>query len=228
MKNILILVLLIPISIFAQVKKDAEPLNEIYITTDIFSPFFSHYKTQNNTPRWRLGFVKNINEKSKIGIDIGYGNTNVSLINTGDKYSLWEIRPEYYRIINPNRKTLKYFAVELFYINQNEQFTNQSYFNQQNEYLDFDQADYNRQKFGLIPKFGMFLNLSEQIGLNLYTGVGINYRINNYSNFINLRTRQFDEEHYAPYYRKERNKIGVEFTLGMKLYYRIKTNANKT
>lgn len=163
-----------------------------------------------------------MNPKTKLGIDIGYGNANGSIIQTFDNYSLWEIRPEYYHIINPKRKSLKYFSLELFYLNQNEKFENQSFSSDQNQYLTFDRADYKRQKFGLIPKFGMFVNLSNRIGLNWYTGVGINYRINSYSDFVNLMPRQFDEEHFSPYYRKEGNKIGVEFTLGLKLYYRIK------
>lgn len=222
MKNILYLLLLIPIGIIAQSKKDIEPRNESYITTDLFSPFFINYDGEYFTPRFRLGYIENISKKTKIGVDIGYGNANSSIIKTGDKYTLWEIRPEYYRIINPNRKTLKYFSLELFYINQTEEFITQSFFSEQNEYLTFDKANYKRQKFGIIPKFGMFVNLSNRIGLNWYTGVGLNYRINKYKNFENLRLNQFDEEHFSPYYRKEGNKIGVEFTVGLKLYYRIK------
>ncbi|WP_146052709.1 hypothetical protein [Aquimarina sp. I32.4] len=222
MKNILFLILLMPIGLFAQTKKDIEPRNESFITIDILSPFFSHYGGRYYTPRWRLGYIKNLNEKAKIGIDIGYGDANISLINTGDKYSLWEIRPEYYRIINPKRKTLKYFAVEAFYINQKERFISQHFFDEQNNYRTFDKADYSRQKFGVIPKFGMFINLSNQIGLNLYTGIGISYRINKYSNFVNLIEDQYNTEHFRPYYRNEGYKIRVEFTFGMKLYYRIK------
>lgn len=226
MKNIVYLLLLLPIGIFAQTKKDIEPRNESYITTDLFSPFYYQGQlngfSNNGTPRWRIGYIKNLNPKIKIGLDIGYGNANSSLIQTFDNYSLWEIRPEYYHIINPKRKTLKYFSLELFYLNQNEEFTNQSFFSDENEYLTFDRADYKRQKLGLIPKFGMFVNLSNRIGLNWYSGVGINYRINSYSNFVNLGPREFDEEHFSPYYRKEGNKIGVEFTIGLKIYYRIK------
>lgn len=222
MKKLLITVLLFPLGILAQKDKDIEPRNESFITTDFVSPFYFHYSTNFSTPRWRIGFIRNINEKTKIGIDVGYGNVNNSIIITGDKYSLWEIRPEYFRIINPKRKTLKYFALEAFYINQNEKFITQSFFNEQNDYMTFDRADYNRQKIGIIPKFGMFINLSNRIGLNLYTGVGVNYRMNKYRNFVNLREREFDEEHFTPYYRNAGNKIGIEFTLGMKLYYRIK------
>ena len=230
MKNIVYLLLLLPIGICAQTEKDIEPRNESYITTDLFSPFY--YQGQLNgfsnkgTPRWRIGYIKNLNPRVKIGIDIGYGNANSSLIQTFDNYSLWEIRPEYYHIINPKRKSLKYFSLELFFLNQNEEFKNQSFFTDKNEYLTFDKADYKRQKFGLIPKFGMFLNLTDRIGLNWYTGVGINYRINSYDNFINLIPRQFDEESFPPYYRNEGTKIGVEFTVGLKIYYRIKTNGN--
>ena len=222
MKNFLIIVLLFPIGMLAQKNKDIEPRNESFITTDFIAPFYFHYQTNFSTPRWRIGYVRNINEKTKIGIDIGYGNANNSIIITGDNYSLWEIRPEYFHIINPKRKTLKYFALEVFYIYQKEKFITQSFFNEQKEYLTFDRADYIRQKIGIIPKVGMFINLSNRIGLNLYTGVGIKYRINKYSNFVNLREREFDEEHFPPYFRNAGNKIGVEFIFGMKLYYRIK------
>jgi len=118
LKNIAYLLLLLPIGICAQTKKDIEPKNESYITTDLFSPFYFQGNTNgfsnNGTPRWRIGYIKNLNPKSKIGIDIGYGNASSSIIETFDNYSLWEIRPEYYHIINPKRKTLKYFSLELF------------------------------------------------------------------------------------------------------------------
>jgi len=39
---------------------------------------------------------------------------------------------------------------------------------------------------------------------------------------VNLRERQLDVENFMPYYRNEGSKIGLEFTLGIKIYYRIK------
>ena len=222
MKHFFVLFVFLPSVLLAQSEKDREPLNESYLTTDLISPFFIHFKG-NYTPRWRLGYLKNLTEKSKIGIDVGYGNKNVSLINTGEKYILWKIRPEFYYIINPNRKTLKYFALEAFYIDHTEEFTTQSFFDEQNNYLRFNKADYNRKKMGLVPKFGMFINLSRSIGLNIYTGVGIRYRINTYDNFVDLRQGTINEEHFSPYFRNEGSKIGVEFTFGTKLYYRLKS-----
>lgn len=222
MKNIVFLILLIPIGLLAQTIENIESKNESFITTDIVSPFYFHYNTNYSTPRWRVGYLKNLTEKTKIGIDVGYGNANSSLIITGNHYSLWEVRPEYYYIINPTRKTLKYFSLEMFYINHEEEFITQAFYSDQNEYLSFDKADYSRQKIGILPKFGMFINLCNRIGLNFYTGLGLRFRINKYSNFTNLRENQSHEEHFPPYYRSEGNKLGVEFNIGLKLYYRIK------
>ncbi|MGO3181897.1 MAG: hypothetical protein ACTIJ9_03610 [Aequorivita sp.] len=222
MKNILFLVLLLPIGILAQISENAESRNEDFITTDIVSPFYFNYGGGHGTPRWRVGYIKNLNEKSKLGIGFGYGNETISFLNTGNKYSLWEIRPEFYYIINPNKKTIKYFSLEMFYINQKEEILNEPFYSDQNEYLTFDKADYQRQKLGILPKFGMFINLGNRIGLNFYTGVGLRYRINKYSNFIGLKESPSHEEHFPPYYRSEGNKLGVEFSIGLKLFYRIK------
>ncbi len=212
MKNILIIFLVFPLGIIAQNTQDI-------ITLDLLSPVYIN--REEFTPRWRLGFIKNLNDNNKIGIDIGYGNSENSLIDTGENYTLFEIRPEYYRIINPKKKTLKYFALEFLYINQKQVFITDTYLTENKEFLRFDQANYKRNKFGLIPKFGMFINLSNRIGMNLYSGIGIKYRINTYTNIINPILNNTFEEHFQPYFREEGRKLGIEFTFGLKLYYRI-------
>lgn len=210
-----LILLLIPIGIFAQTEKDIEPRNESYIMTDLFSPFYG-------IPRYRINFTKSINHKNKIGIELGYGNEDTSIFYAEKEYVLFEIRSEYYRIINPKRKTLKYFSFELFYINQSNEFINQTFRSEQSTYFSFDKADYERQKIGFTPKFGMFVNLTEKIGINWYTGIGIKLRMNDYSNFTNLNEDDYFREHFPPYYRNDGNIIGIEFTIGLKLYYRIK------
>lgn len=129
------------------------------------------------------------------------------------------MRGEYLRAI---RWKPWYFSLESFYINHTEEFITQSFWVKGRGLLRFDKADYQRHKFGLIPKVGMFLNLSERLGINVYTGVGVRYRYNDYSNFENLREETFlDDEHFSPYYRNEGKNIGVEFSLGVKLFYQL-------
>ena len=222
MKNIIILITIVLTSSFltAQNDIDIKPNNESYFTIDLISPFYINQEVF--TPRWRLGYIKNLNSKYKIGIDFGYGNKSISVISADDKYKLWEIRPELYYILNPERKTLKYFALELFYLNQNQKFTSETYLSETDGYLRYDSADYKRNKFGVIPKFGMFINISNRIGLNIYTGIGIKIRNNDYSNVLNAEEIIDFQEHISPYFREEGTQLGIEFSLGLKLYYRIK------
>jgi hypothetical protein len=216
MKYIIIYVIFfIPVGVLSQTEKDIEPRNENYISTDLLSPFYG-------IPRYRINYIQNINNKNKIGLEFGYGNEDLSIFYSERDYKLWEIRSEYYRIINPKRKTLKYFTIELFYINQSNEFVNQTFRSEQSQYLRFDKADYKRQKLGLVPKFGMFVNLTERIGINWYTGIGFKFRMNRYSNFVNLEINDSFQEHFPPYYRNEGDIPGIEFTVGLKLYYRIK------
>lgn len=221
MKSLLFILILLPISIVAQEENTIDTWNESYITMDMFSSYYINFSGEYFTPRRRFGYIKSLNDKSKIGLSLGFESKAISLFKTGDKYLLWEIRPEYYRRINSSRNSILYYSVELFYINHKEEFKDQYYVSDQNEKLIFDKADYNRQKFGIIPKLGMFLNLGKRMGFNFYTGIGLKYRINNYSNVVNLQDYQSDLDHSGDYYRKEGNQLGAEFSLGFKVYYRI-------
>ncbi len=206
-----------------------EKLKGDLITFDLLSPFYFHYEAFDYpTPRWRLGYIKEISEKRKLGVEIGFGHASISsvkkgnLLNTGEHYTLVEIRPQYYFILNPKKKANFYTSIELFYIYHYEKFYNEEFFAEENNYLKFDEADYHRQKFGLVGNLGWFWSLSKRIGLNFYMGGGIKFRHNNYSNFIGLANGDHDEEHFSPYYRKEGLKFNAEFSLGLKLFYRMK------
>ena len=222
MKIILFVILLFPIVLAAQEEKPIKPWNESYITMDLLSTYYANFDGKFFTPRRRFGFIKNINENSKVGLSLGFGNRATSFYNTGSKYVLWEIRPEYYHIIQSKEKAIFYYSIELLYINHNEEFKSQTFRSQQNKFYSFEEADYNRQKLGIIPKLGVFLNISKRIGLNIYSGVGLKYRINSYSKITNLLLNQNFEEESSPYYRNEGNQLGIEFSLGLKLYYRLK------
>ncbi len=75
-------------------------------------------------PRWRFGYIQTINPRWKVGLDVGYGSKGLVFRNTFnsriDSYKLWEIRPELYYVIYPNRKTINYISLEFFYIDHKE------------------------------------------------------------------------------------------------------------
>jgi hypothetical protein len=164
-------------------------------------------------PRIGAGFVYGINERWKVGVDIGYGNKSLSFIDfedeMGEKYQLWEIRPELYYFISPWKKHERYFSTELFYINHKDVFYGKP---------QYDQADYRRYKSGFHLKYGMIIRMAKHLELNLYTGFGLRIRSNTYSNEINpVLVKDSRDFHIGGYKDFEEVKTGVDFSLGLKL-----------
>ncbi|MEO8933561.1 MAG: hypothetical protein ABI295_04575 [Xanthomarina sp.] len=195
-----------------------------YFTLNLLSPL----NTQ--SPRWRIGYIKDIDEKWKAGLDMGYGNRNLLFSDYGDNiskdYQLWEIRPEIYYIINPKRKTKKYFSLELFYINHTDIFYSGSYSSVNNESISYDQSDYKREKYGLNLKYGFIIYSKKRLGLNLYTGLGMKIRKNTFSNVLNpnlvdLGPEKGDMFGFDNYKNVEGTKLGANFSFGFKLYYKL-------
>ena len=218
MKNILTLFLcLFFIYSFSQVENKN---SKDYITLDLVSPFYLNSK-QYNTPRWNVGFIKNISDHSKIGLSLGYGNKASSILTTGEDYSLFEIRPEYYYILDPQKKTLKYISLEFIYISQTETLLDNYFFTESNLFTNYDKADYTRVKWAIVPKYGMFIHFSEHIGMNIYIGLGVRSRTNTFKNIEGENIVDDEGGHFPPYYRYEGERIGVEFSMGLKLLYRI-------
>ncbi|MBW2961246.1 hypothetical protein [Mesonia aestuariivivens] len=221
MKRILLFLLFICFSTLAQTEK----LKGDIITFDLISPYYFHYYGfDHSTPRWRLGYIKELNEQRKLGVEFGFGHSTISLLNTGERYALVEIRPQYYFILNSKKKANFYTSIEAFYIYHFEEFDRENFFNKERIYLSFEQANYHRQKFGVVGNLGWFWTTGTHLGLNFYTGVGIKFRHNDYTNFKDLAFKSFDEEHFPPYYRDEGLKFNAEFSLGLKLYYNHKKN----
>lgn len=197
--------------------------NDSFINTDLISSFYVSPSIY--TPRYRLGYIYSFSEKLKLGVDFGYGNKPLSLLKTytNEGYNLWEFRPELYYTFPLRKRSVRYYAVELFYINHTEHFVNGTFYDANRTDFNYDSAKYTRHKLGIIPKFGVFTSLSNKIGLNFYMGLGARFRINNYSNLVGLEEREYEkEEHYSPFYRFEGNNLGFEFSFGLKLFYKIK------
>ena len=52
-----------------------------------------------------------------------------------------------WKVYNQHKKSIKYFEIEIFYINHNENLIKDGFCDKQNEFLTFDTADYNRLDF---------------------------------------------------------------------------------
>ncbi len=231
-QNIQLSITILLILILSMVKVNAQT-DEIKNLGNNNSYFTINLLSSINTfsPRWRIGYIRNINKKWKAGLDIGYGNRNLSFSDFGDKigkdYQIWELRPELYYIINPARKTKKYFSVELFYINHKDVFYEDHYFPIDKESMSYDKSDFNRQKYGLNLKYGFIIYSKKRLGINLYTGLGMRVRKNTFSNvinpnFIDLGAEGQDMFGFDNYKNEEGTAFGPNFSFGFKLYYKIK------
>ena len=49
----------------------SELRQESFLTFDLFSSLNTF------NPRWKIGYIKGINEKWKVGLNVGYGNKNI-------------------------------------------------------------------------------------------------------------------------------------------------------
>ena len=199
-------------------KTTEEYNNSSYLTMNVLSPL------NTKSPRWRFGYIKNINDRWKIGFDVGYGNHNLTFYDLGDNYELWEVRPEFYYFLKTKRRTKKYLSVEPFYIHHKDLFFDGTYFPENGESLSYDKADYKRQKYGINFKYGFLFNSKKRIGFNLYTGLGIRIRKNTFTNTVNpeivdLGPEGGDMFGFDDYRRVEGNNIGGNFVLGLKIYY---------
>ncbi len=210
-------------NIYAQKDNIEDYSNASYLTINTLSSLNTF------SPRWRAGYIKNINDKWKIGLDIGYGIRNLSFSGFGDKigndYQLWEIRPELYYILKPERKTKKYFSIELFYINHTDVFFHEHYISKNKEYLSYNKANFKRYKYGFHLKYGFIIYSKKRLGFNLYSGLGLKIRNVIFSKVINpkidLDYSERDMVIFDEYKGIEGSNFGVNLTLGFKLYYRL-------
>ena len=227
-QNNTIVILLFFISCFnlinAQSNIEENSNNKSYLTLNLLT------ETNALNPRWRVGYIRVLNAKWKIGLDAGFGNRSVSFSDFGGaiekKYQLWEIRPELYYIINPKRETKKYFSLELFYINHKDVFSNGHYYPGNGELLSYDKADYHREKYGFNLKYGFIIYSRTRLGFNIYTGLGLRIRTNTFSNITNPASAYFGPEYgiigIDNYKNVAGSFVGLNYSFGFKLYYTLK------
>lgn len=182
-------------------------------------------------PRFRMGYIQSINEQWMVGMAFGYGSADIRLIGSVnrffDAYQLWEVRPELYYFPNPKDRWNTYASAELFYINHTDQLENDQYQPSKDSSLAirYDRVDYQRQKYGLNIKSGVILNLIGPLKLNAYCGIGVRVRNNDFDNPVNPQANPdfIDEFGFTDaYLRRAGTFVGVNFSMGLNLFYEIK------
>ena len=232
MKKLLVLIILLSTSAYSQEKEEFPYRNAGFITFNILSP------VNFDTPRYRFGYVHSFNEKIRVSLDVGYGSDAITYRGINDfinsnrqDYSLFEIRPEVYYILNPTKPVQMHLGIEVFYINHNETILNNYYqVIDTNEQVRYSQADINRQKYGSHLKFGAFIPFGREskMGMNIYGGLGFRVRDNSFSNIQNpvdgggnFFDDDDDDGFTDPFFRFEGATTGLSVALGFKLFYRL-------
>ncbi len=201
-----------------------------FITFDPLTP------TLNPLPRWRMGYNQYFGNKYGIGLEIGYGNKNLTFqypLLTGYmglQYNLWEIRPKVYRYLDLHNKVSWYIAVEFFFINHNDIYENDEYyFENLNKGIGYDRVHYNRKKYGVHIINGKVFNISSIGKVNLYYGIGFRIRDIHFSEAVNPRTV---EKHWelgpieaisgGNIQRDEGSHVSINFSLGFNILFKVK------
>lgn len=164
-------------------------------TFSIFSPTISY------APRWNLGFIRKIEKRYWIGLEIGYGNQNLS-VNFAEEggwikndYKIFEIKPEIYYDLRPKSNLKHLLSLELQYLIHSDKFNNSWYYDIENKtYYKYDLADYQRNKYGVNINYSLIYNITKKLALMQKTGIGFRQRNVKYSDIINKIEDEYFEE----------------------------------
>ena len=187
MKNFLLVLLLSIGFIVITSAQSIELDKQNYVTLDLLSPIASY------APRYEIGYYRHLDERWILGAEVGFGTyaTTINFAEDGNwiekDYQSFSIAPEIKYVLNPSRKTRKFVSAELFYIYHSDKLLNRSYTNTAfTKSSSYDQADYQRNKFGLNFNYGMIINFSNRVGLIPKIGAGVKIRDVQFSNIDNL------------------------------------------
>jgi hypothetical protein len=226
--NFLLIVLLILFGShsFAQEKIERE-FNSI-ITFSSFSPIVNY------APRWNLGYIRKIDKRYWLGLELGYGSKDISVNFAEDggwiknDYKIYEIKPELYFDLRPNSKLKHLLSVEFQYVNHTDKFNSSWYFDLNDKtYYNYDFADYKRIKYGINVNYNLILNITKNLALMPKIGIGYRKRDVQYSNIVNrIEDEFFEEEGFvAPdvngFLRDNGDIGGFNFNLDLRIIYKL-------
>jgi hypothetical protein len=211
---------------FGQEKIERE-FNSI-ITFSAFSPIVNY------APRWNLGYIRKIDKRYWLGLELGYGSKDISVNFAEDggwiknDYKIFEIKPELYYDLRPNSKLKHLLSVEFQYVNHTDKFNNSWYFDLNDKtYYNYDFADYKRIKYGINVNYNLIFYITKNLALMPKVGIGYRKRDVQYSNLVNrIEDVFFEEEGFvAPdvngFLRDNGDIGGFNFNLDLRIIYKL-------
>ncbi|MEO0508094.1 MAG: hypothetical protein AAF090_18205 [Bacteroidota bacterium] len=206
----------------------AQELHEDYLTVNLLKPIDPFF------PRINAGYVFDMKNGYGIGANVGFGHETWSPFNTEEEpkinFRLREFRLEFIKFTERSKNLTEYLALEAFYLEHTETRINESYTPNSETRLEFDSANFERIKFGINAKAGIFFSLLSQFGVNCYGGLGLRLRKNTYSDVINPREDdRFDEEFLSILgdpivrtYEREGTVVGLNLTVGVNIFLKLR------
>ena len=189
-----------------------------------------------SVPRFNAGYLKRINEQYAVGLNLGYGNEDIAFFKNSEfpkiDYQFREISLEVYKFFESSKTLTEYVSLEAHYLNHKETRIDEFYSPNDDTFLQFDEANYERNKFALNIKFGILARLKNSIGINGYVGIGARVRDNSFENVINAREpSSIDDDGGYPIdfvaafdntYEKEGAALGLNITFGANIVLQLK------
>lgn len=142
-------------------------------------------------PRLRLGMEYHPYSRLGYSLEVGVGSSQLNQYRFngnlwGQDYSLLEIRPELKWYRKKHGANEVYYSAELFYLQMKDKLSNQYFYPEDTaEPVSFEEASFNKHKFGLQLKIGTKFLVWKRFSLDFYEGLGIAYRHIDYSNVVN-------------------------------------------
>ncbi|UII24475.1 hypothetical protein LVD15_14205 [Fulvivirga maritima] len=200
-----------------------EFLRTDYLAFELLSPI--HFQT----PRFKLEYNRSLARRWDASLTLGYGNAHLapSYVKDEDNYRLFEIRHAWkFQLIR--KGSFRYFlSLEGFYILHKDTYHDSYiYFNDEIGDLFFKQADFQREKLGVLAKSSFHFMLGNRLGLILYGGLGVRVRNNKFSNVVplSLSMEEFEDEFgfNVKYNQEEGKQFSGDFTAGVRVSYVLK------
>ena len=184
-------------------------------------------------PRWTVGYHHRINERYFAGLKFGYADD--ALINNiwynalDENYHSFYISGELIYLVKPlaipedKGHWKMFFFSDMYYISHKETLINKDYIPENtDEYISFERADYEREKYGINLGTGFFIPIYNSIYLIPKAGIGPSIRNVQFENISGIHDYVDEEyQHDFPFVQAYREVEGQKWVFNIYLEFKI-------